>query len=78
MDEIRQLQIEDQSIGMLLLALTDGSTRPKWDVISHNSESFKTLWRQWERLKVINSLLYREFHDTEANKVILQLIVPKQ
>lgn len=63
---------------MLLFALTDGSRRPKWDVISHISESFQILWRQWIRLKVINSLLYREFHDTEANKVILQLVVPKQ
>lgn len=45
-NEIRQLPIEDRSIGMLLLALTDGTKRPNWDVISHNSESFKTLWRQ--------------------------------
>ncbi|XP_061189572.1 uncharacterized protein K02A2.6-like [Saccostrea echinata] len=77
-DEIQQMQLEDQSMGMLLLALTDGSVRPKWDVISHNSEAFKTLWRQWDRLKVINGLLYREFQDVDTNKVILQLVVPKQ
>ena len=41
MDEIKQLQLEDQNIGALLLNLADGGERLQWDTISINSTAFK-------------------------------------
>jgi hypothetical protein len=35
--------MEDPSIGLLLIKLTEGKIRPKWDEISHNSSAFKVL-----------------------------------
>ena len=78
MNDIKQLQLEDQNKGVLLSNLADGGKRPQWDIISNSSTAFKTLWRQWERLKMVNGALYREFHDTDTGKTELQLVVPQK
>ena len=77
-NEIKQLQLEDQNKGVLLSNLADGGERPQWDTISNKSTAFKTMWRQLERLKVVNGALYREFHDTDTGKTELQLVVPQK
>jgi hypothetical protein len=33
--------------------------RPKWNDISEKSATVKTLWRQWDRLKIHGGMLYR-------------------
>lgn len=63
---------------MLLLALTDGTKRPNWDVISHNSESFKLCGDNGRDSQSHQWSVDKEFHDTETNKVVLQPIAPKQ
>ena len=77
-EDLKRLQMEDPSIGLLLINLTEGKDRPKWDEISHNSSAFKVLWRQWERLKIVNGILYREFLDHDSGKSEMHLIVPEK
>ena len=58
--------------------MVDGGERPQRDTITNNSTAFKTLCRNWERLKVVTGALYSEFHDTDIDKTELQLVVPQK
>ena len=75
--DIRQLQLEDPSIGPILLAREESLERPLWNKISHSSSHQKCLWRQWDRLKIHGGMLYRTWHNEETDEEILHLIIPK-
>jgi hypothetical protein len=74
-EELHLKQVEDPHIGSLLADLEEGKDRPEWQVVSSKSAAFKTLWRQWDRLKVINGLLFRKWIEEEG-QVKWQLLVP--
>ncbi|KAK3106610.1 hypothetical protein FSP39_023509 [Pinctada imbricata] len=72
---LRQKQLEDENIQPIISAFDDTGTRPPWDKVSSGSSILKTLWRQWDRLELIEGVLYRIFH--EEDKTSKQIIVPK-
>lgn len=74
--EIRQKQLEDPNIGSILVAIED-ETRPTWKSVSDKSGELKTLWRQWDRLRMVSGILYRRWEDDDGVSFITQLIVPK-
>ena len=73
--DIRQSQSEDADIGPILLLLEENKSKPDWSTISGKSTAFKTLWRNWDRLQVHTSMLYRRWSHEDTD--ILQLVVPK-
>ena len=75
-DEIRDAQLQDNNISPLMTALEANSSRPNWDQVSSGQASLKTLWRQWDRLKVIGSLLYCSYYDTDLEQERNLLVVP--
>ncbi|KAK3102361.1 hypothetical protein FSP39_010822 [Pinctada imbricata] len=72
---LRQKQLEDENIQPIISAFDGTGTRPPWDKVSSCSSILKTLWRQWDRLELIEGVLYRIFH--EEDKTSKQIIVPK-
>ncbi|KAJ3652222.1 hypothetical protein Zmor_018205 [Zophobas morio] len=48
----RKDQEENKDIGPLLRWKEDGMDRPGWSEVSGESPSFKTLWAQWDSLRV--------------------------
>lgn len=75
---IRQKQLEDADIGLLMTFKEDGGSRPAWDQVSMKSSSMKTIWRQWERLEINNGMMYRRFYTTDGDHEFkLQLLVPE-
>jgi hypothetical protein len=43
--------------------ITDKNEKPNWNQVSPENISVKTLWRQYDRLKISNGMLYREWID---------------
>ena len=75
--DIRQSQMEDADIGPILALLEEKKPRPKWTAIANQSSLFKTLWRNWDRLEVHCTVLYRRWSEEDTISDTLQLIVPK-
>ena len=55
---IRQLQLEDRSIGFLMTEFEQHHPKPDWNVISDKSTDLKTMWNMWDRFKICNGNLY--------------------
>ena len=58
--------------------ITDKNEKPNWNQVSPENISVKTLWRQYDRLKISNGMLYREWIDVIGISNRLQLVVPDQ
>ena len=75
--DIRLSQMEDADIGPILVLVEETKLRPEWSAISSKSSFFKTLWRNWDRLEVHSTILYRRWSQEDTVSEILQLVVPK-
>ena len=75
--DIRLSQMEDADIGPILVLVEEKKLLPKWSAISSKSSFFKTLRRNWDRLEVHSTILYRRWSQEDTVSEILQLIVPK-
>ncbi|CAG2194873.1 unnamed protein product [Mytilus edulis] len=74
-EEILAAQQQDDTIAVILKLKLENQPKPKWEDISLESKQVKTYWAQWDRLRVINGLLYREWVSNVHGNV-QQLILP--
>ena len=75
-DSLRQAQLDDKEISLLLVSKESQEPRPAWNQVSHGSGTMKTIWRLWDRLVVSQGILCREFFDDDGKFLHLQIIVP--
>ena len=73
--EIRQQQLADNIIGPIMTAV-EADSRPPWEQVSSQPSAVKTLWSQWERLKIHGGMLYRKWEE-EGKETRWQLITPE-
>ena len=64
-EELFRLQREDADIKPAVLWCTEGH-RPDWREMSAASPFTRALWRQFESLILIDGIVHRIFHDTQA------------
>ena len=76
MEELAKSQDEDCDIGPIKQLLTEDSNRPPWDRVAGLSAAGKSLWRQWERLRVFRGVLMRRFEEPDGRLSCLQIILP--
>lgn len=76
-NDLRAGQMSDPSIKLVLEWKENNQDRPVWDEISHLGSGSKYYWSQWERLKIIDGVLYREWHEPEGGSLRLQLVLPE-
>lgn len=69
--------MSDPNIKLVLGWKENHPARPIWEEISHLGSGSNYYWSQWERLNIIDGVLYREWHDTEGDFVKLQLVSPE-
>ena len=74
---LRAEQLNDPSIKLVLDWKEKSPSRPNWEDVSHPGPNSKYYWSQWERLKTINGVLYREWHDVKDGFLRLQLVLPE-
>ncbi|KAJ8017967.1 hypothetical protein HOLleu_44301 [Holothuria leucospilota] len=76
--QLRELQLNDKDIGPILLWKEVQHSRPDWEQITTGSAAMKNYWGQWDRLEVIEGVLYRRFESDTGQHTFLQLLVPKK
>ena len=74
--DLRNGQLQDPTIH-LVLEWKESDHKPTWDEISHLGSEPKHYWSQWDRLKVHNGVLYREWYEPQGTSPTLQLVLPK-
>ena len=75
-EEIRQLQLDDGPVGLLLTALEKGE-RPTPESVKAQGPNAQRLAQLWNRLVVKDGTLRRRFEDTQTQSSWLQLVVPR-
>ena len=48
----------------------------QWDDVAPYSEGVKALWRQWDRLRIMDRVLARQFMDTSSRTCHWQIVMP--
>ena len=76
--EMRNSQLRDSEIGLIMTALDQGTGRPDWSDVSGESQALKMLWGQWDRLLLKDGVLYRRWEDKSGIAVSFQLVVPQE
>lgn len=76
--ELRDSQLRDNEIGMIMKALDAGEQRPQWSKVSSEGQALKTLWGQWKRLKIVDGVLYRRWEDDAGTLERWQVVVPRE
>ena len=61
--EIRTKQLAQEILKIILYGKESDSEKPTWEFVSHLDASSKYYWSQWDRLTVINGVLYRKWLD---------------
>jgi hypothetical protein len=75
--EIIKMQCDDTIIGKIIELLKKYSHQPNWQTLSIESHHVKIYWSQWDQLKLINGILYRQWHDPVIKQCKFQLILPE-
>ena len=73
---LAKCQEEDTDIGPIRNLLLTDNEKPDWDVVAGLSASAKTLWRQWDRLRIFRGVLMRRFEHPDGRLDRLQVIMP--
>ena len=75
-EEMATAQDTDLDIGRLKALVSKDLEKPSWESVLPRSKECKTLWHQWERLKVIQNVLYRRWETAEGCHIRWQLVLP--
>ena len=76
-EEIAKSQETDPDIGPIVELLKCQSDKPKWDMIVCFSEATKSLWRQWDRLRMFRGVLMRRFENADGRIECKQILMPR-
>ena len=74
-DDWRRFQLKDDAIGEVARHVRDGQY-PTAEQRASLSEEARILLRQWDRLSLVDGVLYRKFTSNDASDT-LQLVLPK-
>ena len=74
--DVRQGQLEDQTINTVLMAKEGTKERPRWEEISAYSPAVKTYWAQWDQLEVHSGVLCKKWESADGEQTQLKVILP--
>ena len=75
---LAEQQRADPDISKITDLMERGTVSPTWDEVASQSESTKSLWRQWQRLMLKDGVLVRRFEEANGRSNFWQVIIPKQ
>ena len=76
-DDISQAQDQDPGIAVIKKWKMSSETRPRWKHISHQGRIVKAYWSQWDRLVIVDNVLYRLWWEQGKKQPMYQLVLPQ-
>jgi len=77
MEALKQAQEADETIMPVMAWLREANGRPEWKQLETLSEDTRTLWGQFDSLRLINDVLHREFCRLDGSVDHVQIVVPR-
>ena len=75
LEKLAAAQGPDLDIGPILKRKQDWDNRLTWEDVSPEARETKILWRQWERLFLIQGVLHHQFYELDGHGWRYQLVV---
>jgi len=75
-EQIAQEQNKDPDLAHIIKLINQSSEKPTWSAVELQSNSCKTLWNEWSRLKIVNGILCRRWISVDATPDHWQVIMP--
>ncbi|KAK3724018.1 hypothetical protein QZH41_008917 [Actinostola sp. cb2023] len=69
--------LDDRDLGVVHNWLREAKQKPEWESLSAENKCVKTYWAQWNRLALIDGVLFRRWESDDEKQVTWQLVVPK-
>jgi hypothetical protein len=74
---MQMAQTKDLVLLKLYNLKMENKDRPDWADVSIENVKLKKYWSQWDRILLINNVLYRKWINTTTEENILQLLLPE-
>ena len=75
--ELHEKQKADPVLSIIFSWMEKGQDRPPETAVAGTGRAVRSLWAQWNRLEMVNSLLYRQWEEANTGDIRRQLIVPQ-
>ena len=75
-EEMAEEQSIDPDMALLYKCKRDHLPRPLWEEVSPGSAALCTFWLDWERLSLVNHVMYRRFESKDGTEFSMQLLLP--
>jgi hypothetical protein len=75
---LAEQQRVDPDISKIIDLMERDTAPPTWDEVASQSESAKSLWRQWQRLTLKEGVLVRRFEEANGRNNFWQVVIPRQ
>ena len=77
-EDISQAQDQDRCIEIIKTWKMSSETRPRYmKHISHQGRIVKAYWSQWDRLVIVDNVLYRLWWEQGKKQPLYQLVLPQ-
>lgn len=76
--EVRAAQLKDSDLRPLIEWKEKCEERPSWQTVASCSPATKHCWSQWRSLRVKDGILYRLWETPSGERVVHQLVLPKE
>ena len=74
---LREQQVADPSLKVLLQLKEASAVRPKWEGVSPYDRTVKSIWAQWDQLEIRDRVLCRKWEERSGIRVKYQIILPR-
>ena len=76
-EELRDAQMADPDISVIIRWKESSETRPEWPGVPPTGCAVRAYLRRWDRLELLNGVLYRLWESDKGNASRWQLVVPR-
>ena len=76
-EDVGKAQEQDPQISVIRNWKQSSEVRPSWREVSHQNRLVKTYWSQWDRLVLVDNVLYRLWWEQGKTQPRYQLVLPE-
>ena len=77
-ENVRNAQRRDPEIGFIVDLMKSNSGKPDWSAVESKSSAVKSIWHEWERLVIVEGLLFRRWTGLSGEPDRRQVLFPRE
>ena len=77
-EDIGKAQRSDREIGFIINLLERSTDKPDWSMVEGQSSKVKSIWHEWDRLALVDGLLFRRWTGLNGEPNRRQVFLPEE